>query len=306
MADAVRRMHMRLLWNRGSLILGLLLCAAAAGFSGCGGSGSILKNEPGMSVEETGAGELYDAAESQPDNGAEAADGGDSQSGGGRLAQNAESSEREKANSRAAGAETAGSGAAGAETAGSGAAAAERAGSSAVGADDAADSQDTVSETQERIFVDVCGAVKHPGVYQLSRGSRVYEAIALAGGFLEEAESSLVNQAGVLEDGQQLRIYTKQEAEELAVTAVVGPGGSQPSGQSREPSGQQTEEQKININQADKDALMTLTGIGETRAEAIIAYREASGGFSSIEELMQVDGIKEKTYEKLKDKITVQ
>lgn len=164
----------------------------------------------------------------------------------------------------------------------------------------------TGSETPEQIFVDVCGAVKNPGVYQLPRGSRIYEAIELAGGFLEEAERSLINQAGVLEDGQQIRIYTKQEAEQLETPVVTGSGGSQPSGQSGDSSRQQTGEQKININQADKDALMTLTGIGETRAEAIIAYREAAGGFSGIEELMQVDGIKEKTYEKLKDKITVQ
>ena len=61
----------------------------------------------------------------------------------------------------------------------------------------------------------------------------------------------------------------------------------------------------MNLNRADKSALMTLTGIGETRAEAILAYRETHGGFSSVEELMQVEGIKEKTYEKLKDKITV-
>lgn len=159
------------------------------------------------------------------------------------------------------------------------------------------------SSADTMIFVDVCGAVKTPGVYQLPGGSRIFQAIEMAGGFLEEAETGLVNQAGILEDGQQVRIYTKDEAEELKGAAVSAVGGGQ---QQESALVQQNTEGKVNINRADKAALMTLNGIGETRAEAIIEYREKTGGFSGIEELMLVDGIKEKIYEKLKDKITVQ
>lgn len=158
-----------------------------------------------------------------------------------------------------------------------------------------ADGDGRSEESSDQIFVDVCGAVKAPGVYRLPAGSRIYEAIAMAGGFLEDAESTLVNQAGVLEDGQQIHIYTKEEVRELEETHMSGitdSGGVQG--------------QRININLADKETLMTLDGIGETRAEAIIAYRESTGGFSDISDLTRVDGIKEKTYEKLKDKITVQ
>ncbi|MGN1139667.1 MAG: helix-hairpin-helix domain-containing protein [Oliverpabstia sp.] len=165
----------------------------------------------------------------------------------------------------------------------------------------------SVDETESQmIYVDVCGAVKTPGVYELPQGSRVFQAIEKAGGFLEEAQQSLINQAEFLTDGQQIRIYTKEEAEELKSTAVDETAAKGLSSQDENTSSGQNTDEKININRADKSMLMTLSGIGETRAEAIIAYREKTGGFSTIEELMQVEGIKEKTYEKLKDKITVQ
>ena len=148
--------------------------------------------------------------------------------------------------------------------------------------------------------------MKAPGVYELPKGSRVYQAIEKAGGFLEEAQQSLINQAEFLTDGQQIRIYTKEEAEELKSRAVDETAAKGHSSQDENTSSGQNTDEKININRADKSMLMTLSGIGEIRAEAIIAYREKTGGFSTIEELMQVEGIKEKTYEKLKDKITVQ
>ncbi len=166
---------------------------------------------------------------------------------------------------------------------------------------------DSVDETESQmIYVEVCGAVKAPGVYELPKGSRVYQAIEKAGGFLEEAQQGLINQAEFLTDGQQIRIYTKEEAEKLKSTAVDETAAKGLSSQDENTSSGQNTDEKININRADKSMLMTLSGIGEIRAEAIIAYREKTGGFSTIEELMQVEGIKEKTYEKLKDKITVQ
>lgn len=162
------------------------------------------------------------------------------------------------------------------------------------------DTKEEAEET-EMIYVDVQGAVSIPGVYLLPAGSRIFQAIEMAGGANSEAAVELVNQAGILEDGQQIRIYTVQEAEELKKKqTLVNPGDILSDGGNGTGTGG-----KVDLNRADKSALMTLTGIGETRAEAILAYRNAHGGFSCIEDLMQVEGIKEKTYEKLKDEITV-
>ena len=158
---------------------------------------------------------------------------------------------------------------------------------------------------EQTIFVDVCGAVNRPGVYQLPAGSRIFQAVELAGGFREDAALELVNQAEALNDGQQIRIFTQEEARQQAETGAAL-DNSQMTNQETDISGENNSSAElVNLNRADKSALMTLTGIGETRADAILAYRETHGGFSSVEELMQVEGIKEKTYEKLKDKITV-
>ena len=156
--------------------------------------------------------------------------------------------------------------------------------------------EESDSNAEETIFVDVCGAVQQPGVYELPAGSRIFQAIALAGGLTEEAESRLINQAEVLTDGQQIRIYTREESEKQEIAAAAGQNAGV----------QGAAGAKINLNLADKNVLMTLPGIGEAKAEAILAYRQEKGGFSSVEELMQVEGIKDKLYEKLKDKVTVQ
>ncbi len=140
------------------------------------------------------------------------------------------------------------------------------------------------------IFVYVCGAVTAPGVYELPEGSRVYEAVGLAGGMTEDAASEYLNLADVLSDGEKVVVPRLSElpAEEqygpLTETEEGGP---------------------VDLNHAGKEALMTLPGIGEARAEAIIAYREEHGAFGSPEDIMQVPGIKEAAYEKLKDSITV-
>lgn len=161
------------------------------------------------------------------------------------------------------------------------------------------DSGDGTVTENTVIYVDVTGAVKAPGVYTLPAGSRVFEAIALAGGAREDASLENLNQAGLLQDGQQIRVYTEEEAAQMAQQGSL-PGAETAAGQEE---GQ--EALKVNINTAGKDELMTLTGIGETRAEAILAYRQETGGFQAPEDLMQVEGIKEKTFEKLKDQITV-
>ena len=144
----------------------------------------------------------------------------------------------------------------------------------------------STGETQpEMIYVDVCGAVANPGVFQLAAGSRVFQAIEAAGGYLPEAALTCVNRAGVLTDGQM--------------------NGSAGTGQNTGIAAQAQQDNRININTADETQLTTLTGIGATRAQAIIAYRQENGPFAAIEEIMNVQGIKEGTFTKIKDEIVV-
>lgn len=142
----------------------------------------------------------------------------------------------------------------------------------------------------EDLYVYVCGEVKRPGVYRFSDGARVYEALACAGGLTEAAEDTALNQARLLTDGEEIRVPAKGEAV-----------GSRTDGESPKEEGSD----KVNINTADAGQLTSLNGIGPSRAEAIIAWREANGGFTVPEDLKKVDGIADKTFDKLKDEITV-
>ncbi len=171
----------------------------------------------------------------------------------------------------------------------------------------------STGETQpEMIYVDVCGAVANPGVFQLATGSRVFQAIEAAGGYLPEAVQNCVNRAGVLTDGQQLYILTQEEMErqgldpaEMAGASDGQMNGSAGTGQNTGIAAQAQQDNRININTADETQLTTLTGIGATRAQAIIAYRQENGPFAAIEEIMNVQGIKEGTFAKIKDEIVV-
>ena len=162
----------------------------------------------------------------------------------------------------------------------------------------------SAGETQpEMIYVDVCGAVANPGVFQLAAGSRVFQAIEAAGGYLPEA---------ALTDGQQLYILTQEEMERQGVDPAEMAGasdgqmnGSAGTGQNTGMTAQVQQDNRININTADEAQLTTLTGIGATRAQAIIAYREENGPFAAIEDIMNVQGIKEGTFAKIKDEIVV-
>lgn len=165
---------------------------------------------------------------------------------------------------------------------------------------------------QAMIYVDVCGAVANPGVFQLAAGSRVFQAIEAAGGYLPEAALTCVNRAGVLTDGQQLYILTQEEMErqgldpaEMAGASDGQMNGSAGTGQNTGMTAQVQQDNRININTADEAQLTTLTGIGATRAQAIIAYREENGSFAAIEDIMNVQGIKEGTFAKIKDEIVV-
>ena len=162
---------------------------------------------------------------------------------------------------------------------------------------------------QAMIYVDVCGAVANPGVFQLAAGSRVFQAIEAAGGYLPEAALTCVNRAGVLTDGQQLYILTQEEMERQGLDPAEMSGASDGQMNGSAGTGQNTgmtaQDNRININTADEAQLTTLTGIGATRAQAIIAYREENGPFAAIEDIMNVQGIKEGTFAKIKDEIVV-
>ena len=147
-------------------------------------------------------------------------------------------------------------------------------------------------EANTAIVVYVCGEVLHPGVYELDTGARVVQAIQKAGGFTESADDEFWNQAELVSDGQKIYVPTKEEAADLAQT---GKSQNSISGS----------EGKVNLNTASLQELMTLSGIGQSRAEAILKYREKNGGFKSIEEIQKVEGIKEGVFEKIKDDIIV-
>lgn len=174
------------------------------------------------------------------------------------------------------------------------------------------------------IWVHVCGAVRKAGVYELPAGSRVFEAVQEAGGFAADADESYVNQAQRLSDGAKLVIPTVEQVEEAAGDSrteagrigIVEQAGAQEAGYGVSAAGtgdsdgrtdpvSVSADGRININTAPEAQLCEIPGIGATRAAAIAAYRQEHGGFSSIEEIMNVSGIKEGTYAKIKDRITV-
>jgi len=139
---------------------------------------------------------------------------------------------------------------------------------------------DEGNNLSKTIFVQLSGEVKNPGVYELAEGSRVYEAVELAGGTTTNAALAMVNQAKVLEDGEHIHFMMISEADELSASL-------------------------ININTASAKTLTELSGIGDAKANNIINYREANGMFTDIEELLLVDGIKEALYSQIKDYVTI-
>lgn len=159
------------------------------------------------------------------------------------------------------------------------------------------------------VYVHVCGCVNVPGVYALPEGSRIYEALEAAGGITEEGAGDFLNLALEAEDGMKVEVPDAEQARlwreqgigpaGTAVTAGRTAEGAYPIG-AAQPAGS-----RVNLNTASREELMTLDGIGETRADAIIRYREMYGGFQTIEDVMNVSGIKEGAFEKIKDSITV-
>ena len=150
-----------------------------------------------------------------------------------------------------------------------------------------------VSTTQEAvIFVDIKGAVKNPGVYQMKSGDRVKDALDAAGGLTDEADSQKVNLAQRVED--QMVIVVPKVGEE--VTEI--PAGAM--------SKEAAKDGKVNINTATVEELKTLKGVGEKKAEAIIEYRKKNGSFKTKEDLMKVRGIGKKLFESFQERIVTQ
>lgn len=131
-----------------------------------------------------------------------------------------------------------------------------------------------INEEAAQVYVHVCGAVMKPGVYAVPDGSRLYEATALAGGMLDTADKDSINLAREVRDGEQVRIpFEGEDAQEDGL---------------------------IDVNRADEKGLCQIPGVGESKARAIVAYREANGPFESVEGLTQVTGIKEGLLEQIR------
>lgn len=171
---------------------------------------------------------------------------------------------------------------------------------------------DAFSEEAKTLAVHICGAVSAPGVYELPAGSRIIDAVEAGGGFLPEADEACCNLAEEIVDGCQIYIMTKSES--CADGQTEKKAGIQTSPDSdmqttdinvRSNSAPALENGLVNLNTADVAALMTLPGIGESRAKAIISYREQHGAFTKIEDIMKISGIKQAAFSKIKDKITV-
>lgn len=154
------------------------------------------------------------------------------------------------------------------------------------------------AECEKQLVVYICGAVNEPGIYTLAEDGRLYEAVALAGGFSAEADPAYHNLARTVTDGERIYILSYEETKALTTEQQV-------TGETGKDNSALTETGLININTATAEQLMELPGIGEAKAAAILEYRAGIGQFTAKEEIMNVSGIGEAMFEKIKDKIMV-
>lgn len=170
---------------------------------------------------------------------------------------------------------------------------------------DSVSKTDKATDTYKRIKVDLKGCIKKPGVYEFLDYQRIIDAIEKAGGLTEEADTSNINLSKVLEDEMVIHIYSKQEIEEQKASKNVEPIENENLIIAPEEIPEKNiSNSKISINKASLEELMTLPKIGESKAKAIIEYREKQP-FTKLEDLMEVSGIGEATYELLKDQIVL-
>ncbi len=190
------------------------------------------------------------------------------------------------------------------------------------------DKKQDIKDDLSTVFVDVKGAVNSPGVYELDEGKRVIDAINLAGGLTDKADTININLSKKLTDEMYVIIYTKDEiynykqnnesvndikcasmecvCPDVSNDACINSASTGNSSSSSEDGNKVTDDDsKVSINSATKEELMKLEGIGEVKAEAIIKYRQENGSFKSVEELKNVSGIGDAVYDKIKDNIIV-
>lgn len=146
---------------------------------------------------------------------------------------------------------------------------------------------------EQTLFVDIGGEVKEPKLVELPEGSRIEDAVRAAGGLTDDADIEKINRAAFVSDGEKILIPSKIGGHETEMQEEVQTGAYSYS------------DGRININTADASKLEELDGIGPVTAEKIISYREENGGFSSIDDIKNVSGIGDKTFEKFKEDITV-
>lgn len=169
-------------------------------------------------------------------------------------------------------------------------------------------------EQIEKYKVDIKGEVINPGIYSLEKDKRVIDVIALAGGLTENADTSVINLSKKINDEMVIIVYSQEQVTDFKKTKEIEKQVQEKCIQPDENSLQNdscikkentTQTGLININTASIEELMTLPGIGESKAKDIIKYREANNGFKSIDELTNISGIGESILVKIKENITI-
>ncbi len=180
----------------------------------------------------------------------------------------------------------------------------------------------TTKEVKEYIYVDVKGEVANPGVYKLNNNSRVIDAVEASGGITDKANTRFINLSKLLEDGDVVVVYSNTEietakkenivyvetpcvCEEVKNDACYNEEKEEEKKEEQKDKNQNNTNTKININTASIDELKTIDGIGDAKASAIIEYRQKNGNFKSIEDIINVSGISETLFSKIKENITV-
>lgn len=169
-----------------------------------------------------------------------------------------------------------------------------------------------ISEASGFIYVDIGGEVNSPGVYEVSEGTRLFQVIEKAGGLTENADIDVINRAESVYDGQKILIASYEETEagsestDKTSKEIKNGGASSPSVNSYNNGvSTDTDETQVNINTADSVTLQTIPGIGPSKAERIIEYRSTNGSFKSIDDIKNISGIGNKTFESIKKYLTV-
>lgn len=150
------------------------------------------------------------------------------------------------------------------------------------------------------IYVDIGGEVNSPGVYEVSEGTRLFQVIEKAGGLTEEADIDVINRAEAVYDGQKILIASYEETEGRAKATNTDGSANNSASQTYS-----ADDEKVNINTADSVTLQTIPGIGPSKADRIIEYRNSEGRFNKIEDIKNISGIGDKTFDSIKKYITV-